>query len=174
MSKSSSLKSPNLYQYHLLIEVDSFMVTAVRFSAAILYKPEDRPVFQWIEQLYVRHCLYVNDLYSYEKEYYEHVKEGAPLHNSVHTIEQTLSVPPATAKSILRSILWDCERQVREEYGRLMELPSLSKEQKLYLQRLIESFAGNYLYSSTTYRYARISGKLIEPINEACFLRDYV
>jgi hypothetical protein len=150
------------------------MVTAVRFGAAILYKPEDRPVFKLIEQLYIRHCLYVNDLYSYEKEYQEYQKEGAPLHNSVHAIEQALSVPPVPAKSILRSILWDCERQVREEYVRLMALPDFSEEQKIYLQHLIESFAGNYMYSSTTYRYARLSGKLIEPPNKECILRDFI
>ncbi|KAJ6024769.1 terpenoid synthase [Penicillium herquei] len=151
-----------------------FMVTAVRFGAAVLYKPEDRPVFKWMEQLYIRHCLYVNDLYSYEKEYREYQKEGAPLHNSVHAIEQALSVPPSSAKSILCSVLWDCERQVREEYERLMKLPELNEEQKYYLQRLIESFAGNYMYSSTTYRYARLSGKLLEPPSKECILRDYL
>ncbi|KAJ6094368.1 terpenoid synthase [Penicillium canescens] len=140
----------------------------------IAYEHQDRPVFKLIEQLYVRHCLYVNDLYSYEKEYHEYQKEGAPLHNSVHAIEQALSVPPVSAKSILRSILWDCERQVREEYVRLMALPDFSEEQKTYLQHLIESFAGNYMYSSTTYRYARLSGKLIEPPNKECMLRDFI
>ncbi|OJJ99914.1 hypothetical protein ASPACDRAFT_60731 [Aspergillus aculeatus ATCC 16872] len=151
-----------------------FMITAVRFGAAILYDPAERPVFEWIEKLYIRHCLYINDLYSYEKEFREHQQEGAPLHNSVHMIEQVLSVPPGSAKAILRSVLWDCERQVREEYVRLMQLPELTHTQKVYLQRLIESFAGNYMYSMSTYRYARLSGKLIGPPPEDCLLKNYV
>ncbi|PYH43735.1 terpene synthase family protein [Aspergillus saccharolyticus JOP 1030-1] len=151
-----------------------FMVTAVRFGAATLYDPAERPVFEWIEKLYIRHCLYINDLYSYEKELREYQQEGAPLHNSVHMIEQVLSVPPSSAKAILRSVLWDCERQVREEYVRLMALPEMSETQKFYLKRLIESFAGNYLYSMSTYRYARLSGKLIGPPPDDCMLKSFV
>ena len=150
------------------------MINAVRFSAATLHEKADRPIFKWIENLYIRLCIYANDLYSYEKEVRESQEEESVIHNSVRVIEELLSVPPASAKSILRTVFWDCERQLREEYERLMSLPEVSEAQKSYLRRLVESFVGNKLYSMSTYRYARLSGTLLEPPSEDCLLKGYV
>ncbi|KAJ5722110.1 terpenoid synthase [Penicillium malachiteum] len=152
----------DFYSFREIDIADDFMITAVRFAATTLHKKADRSALHDFERLYIRHCVFVNDLHSHELEAFKAQSEGAPLHNSIHTIKEIFSVPSSSAKAILRSMLWDCERQMREEYQRLIGLPEINERQREYLKRVVECVAGNMVYSMTTYRYAQLSGKILE------------
>ncbi|KAJ5709631.1 terpenoid synthase [Penicillium malachiteum] len=152
----------DFYSFREIDIADDFMITAVRFAANTLHEKADRSALHDFERLYIRHCVFINDLHSHDSEAFKAQSEGAPPHNSIHTIEQIFSVPSSSAKGILRSLLWDCERQMREEYQRLISLPDINERQKEYLKRVVECIAGNMVYSMTTYRYAQLSGKILE------------
>ncbi|KAL2865955.1 uncharacterized protein BJX67DRAFT_382337 [Aspergillus lucknowensis] len=114
--------------------------------------------FDAIQKLYIRHAALINNLYSYENERREC---GATLLNAVHVLERLLGISPDHAKNVIRTVVWDTEKQLRAEYTRLVELPGFYDEQQRYLKRIIESTVGNVMYSLTTYRYARLTGNLI-------------
>ncbi|KAJ6005085.1 terpenoid synthase [Penicillium herquei] len=151
---------------------DGFMITAVRFAANTLHDKAERIPFHHFERLYIRHCVFVNDLHSHEVEAYLAQSKGAPLHNSVHTVEELFSVPSSSAKAILRSMLWDTERQLREEYQRLISLPGTTDSHKEYLKRVVECISGNMVYSMTTYRYGQISKHYLETPDKNSMLEE--
>ncbi|KAL2817889.1 isoprenoid synthase domain-containing protein [Aspergillus cavernicola] len=140
---------------------NEFLVAGVKFSCALNLSPEEQAAFDNIEKLYVRHASLINDLYSYEKERRESEESGAAPFNGVYVIHTLLGVSTDYAKNVVWTTALDCERQLREEYNRLVALPGFNDEQQRYLMRIIESTAGNVMYSSTTYRYARFTENLI-------------
>ncbi|KAJ5714511.1 terpenoid synthase [Penicillium malachiteum] len=162
----------DFYSFRGMDITDDFMITAVRFAGNTLHDKADRSVLHHFERLYIRHCVFINDLHSHELEAFKAQSEGAPLHNSVNTVEQIFSVPSSSAKAILRSMLWDTERQMREEYQRLITLPEINERQREYLKRIIECIAGNMVYSMTTSRYGQLNKTLLEMPDKGSMLEE--
>ncbi|KAJ5899090.1 hypothetical protein N7495_003834 [Penicillium taxi] len=99
---------------------------------------------------YIRHCVFLNDLYSYANK--RHNPEGDGLAVFL----------PKSAMIVFRIIISDAERQVLEEHERLIALPGFDEMQRAYLQRTIESMTVSVMYHSPALRYARFTGTLLE------------
>ncbi|KAL3468795.1 isoprenoid synthase domain-containing protein [Aspergillus californicus] len=143
---------------------NEFLLAGVKFSCGLRLAPYELVPLAKIEKLYIHHASLVNDLYSYEKEHREALESGTAPINAVHVVHTLMDISTDRAKSVVRDLIWDTEDKLREEYTRLMAIPRFrfNTEQKRYLHRIIESTAGNVMYSCTTYRYARFTGTLIE------------
>jgi hypothetical protein len=96
-----------------------------------------------------------NDLYSYAKEVIAEKENGEPLLNAVKVVEDLLNVSSSSAKSILRGVILDTERQMGEEYESLLNTKSTTATQLVYARGLIIAVAGNMFFSATSSRYAR-------------------
>jgi hypothetical protein len=128
-----------------------------KFSCAARLTPEDVLLFKSLNKLYIRHYVYINDLYLYKQR-----TTALPFSNAVHVVEQFLGLLSSNiAIIILRSIIFEAGRQVLKEYNRLRALRGFNEMQQYCLQRIIESMAGSVMYHSTTCRYARFTGALL-------------
>lgn len=107
-----------------------------------------------LRSLCARHILLTNDLYSYEKEAAAE-KKGVKLFNAVRVVQDLMGVSALSAKGILRSIIWDVERRMNEEYEHLVAEKS-SESQLVRARALVACVAGNMYFSATCARYARV------------------
>lgn len=88
-----------------------FMIAAIRFGCGVHQTQEELAPFDELSDLYVRHSILINDLYSYDKEVHEAETIDASVINAVAVTEQLLSVPPTLAKNIVHTISWDMEKE---------------------------------------------------------------
>lgn len=133
------------------------MHAAVKFTCGVDDLTEaDKEPLAHLRRLYVMHFSLTNDLYSFEKECCEHVQSGMALVNAVKVLQDLLSASPSTAKIVLRTVLWDLENQIHDEYKKLVDAGTLKESQLRFASGMIECLAGNIYYSATTHRYARM------------------
>jgi hypothetical protein len=127
----------------------------VEFALDISIKDQDEQALERLSSLCANHFALVNDLYSYPKEVISEKEHGEPLLNAVKVVQDLMNVSSPLAKSILRGIILDTERQLGKEYESLLNEKSRTTTQLVYAQGLIIALAGNMFFSATSPRYAR-------------------
>ena len=103
------------------------------------------------------HIALINDIYSFDKESYEFQSAGATFTNTVHYLDEILSIGPQMAKTVAFQLTIDWEVKLEEELKRMKVSDQFNKTQLRYAHGLLETVAGNVLYSVTSARYARYS-----------------
>ncbi|KAJ4243330.1 Terpene cyclase 6 [Fusarium torreyae] len=136
-----------------------FMIAAIRFGGSVRHTSEELAPFDELSDLYVRHSILINDLYSYDKEIHEAKAIDASIVNAVAVTEQLLSVPPHLAKNITRTITWDMEREFYTMCKKFMHDLSLNDRQRIYVTALFDALTGNIFHSATLSRYVRHAEK---------------
>lgn len=135
------------------------MIAAVRFGCGVHQTPKELAPFDELSDLFVRHSILINDLYSYDKEVHEAETINASIVNAVAVTEQLLSVPPPLAKSIIRTITWDIEKEFHAMCEKFMRDPLLNDRQRVYVTALFDALTGNIFHSATLSRYVRHAEK---------------
>ncbi|KAF4963786.1 hypothetical protein FSARC_8230 [Fusarium sarcochroum] len=138
-----------------------FMVAAVRFGCGVHQTPEELAPFEELTDLFTRHSILINDLYSYDKEVYESKTLNGSIVNAVAVTEQLLNVSPALAKNITRVMSWDMEKEFYAISEKFMNDPSTNDAQRVYITGLLDATIGNIFHSATISRYVRHAGKPI-------------
>lgn len=131
------------------------MIAAVRFGCGVHQTQKELAPFDELSDLFVRHSILINDLYSYDKEVHEVETINASIVNAVAVTEQLLSVPSPLAKSIIRTITWDMEKEFHAMCETFMHDPLLNDRQRVYVTALFDALAGNIFHSATLSRYVR-------------------
>ncbi|EAU37091.1 predicted protein [Aspergillus terreus NIH2624] len=124
------------------------------FACGLQLPQREMDALNGLRSLCARHILLTNDLYSYEKEAAAE-KKGVKLFNAVRVVQDLMGVSALSAKGILRSIIWDVERRMNEEYEHLVAEKS-SESQLVRARALVACVAGNMYFSATCARYARV------------------
>ncbi|KAM0206647.1 hypothetical protein ACHAPA_004376 [Fusarium lateritium] len=132
-----------------------FMIAAIRFGCGVHQTREELAPFDEITDLYVRHSILINDLYSYDKEVHEAKTVNGSIVNAVHVIEKLLAVPAPLAKTITRTISWDMEKEFYAMSEKFMHDPALNDRQRAYVVALFDALTGNIIHSATLSRYVR-------------------
>lgn len=135
------------------------MIAALRFGCGVHQTQKELAPFDELSDLFVRHSILINDLYSYDKEVHEVETINASIVNAVAVSEQLLSVPPHVAKSIIRTITWDMEKEFHAICEKFMHDPLLNDRQRVYVTALFDALAGNIFHSATLSRYVRHAAK---------------
>ncbi|RAH53070.1 terpenoid synthase [Aspergillus piperis CBS 112811] len=115
--------------------------------------PTDLRSVSYLKSLCAKHLLLTNDLYSYAKE----VASGDTGLNAVRVVQDLIGGSASSAKMMVRLMLRDVERQMNEEYTRLITTSStnIDETQLKYARAMIIAVAGNMFFSATCDRYAR-------------------
>ncbi|RHZ56402.1 uncharacterized protein CDV56_100600 [Aspergillus thermomutatus] len=144
------------YMKHRIEDVGAYPVfRSVEFASNISITDQDEQALERLSSLCAKHFALANDLYSHPKEVIAEKEHGEPLLNAVRVLQDLIGVSSSLAKSILRSIILDTERQMSEEYESLLNAKSTTATQLVYARGLIIAVAGNMFYSATSYRYAK-------------------
>ncbi|KAG2025232.1 hypothetical protein GB937_002993 [Aspergillus fischeri] len=128
---------------------------SVEFASDISVTDRDEQALERLSSACAKHCALSNDLYSYPKEVIAEKENGEPLLNAVKVVRDLMNVSSSSAKSILRGIILDTERQIGEEYESLVNAKGTTSSQLVYARGLIIAVAGNMFFSATSYRYAK-------------------
>lgn len=128
---------------------------SVEFASDISVTEHDVQALARLSSACAKHFALSNDLYSYPKEVIAEKENGEPLVNAVKVVQELMNVSSSSAKSILRGIILDTERQIGEEYESLVNAKSTTLSQLVYARGLIIAVAGNMFFSATSYRYAK-------------------
>ncbi|KAF7128394.1 hypothetical protein CNMCM5793_003124 [Aspergillus hiratsukae] len=149
---------PTLMDYlkHRIVDVGAYPVfRSVEFASNISLTDQDEQALERLSSLCAKHFALSNDLYSYPKEVIAEKEHGEPLLNAVKVVQDLMNVSSSLAKSILRGIILDTERQLGEEYESLLNEKSTTTTQLVYARGLVIALAGNMFFSATSSRYAR-------------------
>ncbi|KAH8422423.1 terpene synthase family protein [Aspergillus melleus] len=135
-----------------------FISICVRFGNALeLTAEEIRPLHKVIDEA-TDHMVLINDLFSYDKEKHASLVQNATITNSVDYLEKALSLSPPLTKNIAMLLALDYESKLQDSLQRLEEMPGLTEAQLRYAQGMVESAAGNLLFSLTSARYGKGHG----------------
>ncbi|KAF7161024.1 hypothetical protein CNMCM5623_006701 [Aspergillus felis] len=149
---------PTLMDYlkHRIEDVGAYLVfRSAGFASDISVTDQDEQALERLSSLCAKHFALTNDLYSYAKEVVAEKEHGEPLLNAVKVVEDLLNVSSSSAKSILRGVILDTERQLGKEYESLLNTKSTTITQLVYARGLIIAVAGNIFFSATSSRYAK-------------------
>ncbi|RLL94349.1 hypothetical protein CFD26_100604 [Aspergillus turcosus] len=149
---------PTLKDYlkYRIVDVGAYPVfRSVEFASDISITDQDEQALERLSSLCAKHFALSNDLYSYPKEVIAEKEHGEPLLNAVKVVQDLMNVSASLAKSILRGIILDTERQIGEEYESLLNEKSTTTTQLVYARGLIIAVAGNMFFSATSSRYAK-------------------
>lgn len=127
----------------------------MEFASDISVTEHDVQALARLSSACAKHFALSNDLYSYPKEVIAEKENGEPLVNAVKVVQELMNVSSSSAKSILRGIILDTERQIGEEYESLVNAKGTTLSQLVYARGLIIAVAGNMFFSATSYRYAK-------------------
>ncbi|KAB8259706.1 isoprenoid synthase domain-containing protein [Aspergillus pseudonomiae] len=127
---------------------------SMEFACDVSFSDTDFEAVARLRSLCEKHFLLTNDLYSYAKEAVAAQKHGTSVLNAVRVVQRLMNISEDSAKTSVRQLIWDLERQMNEEYQRL--LPGAPQSQLTYAQGLIVCVAGNMFFSATCARYARV------------------
>ncbi|GKU07878.1 aristolochene synthase [Fusarium langsethiae] len=133
----------------------TFMIAAIRFGSGVHQTREELAPFDELADLYVRHSILINDLYSYDKEVHEVKTINASIVNAVAVTEQLLSVSPDLAKNITRNITFDMEKEFYGMCEKFMHSPDINDRQRVFITALFDALTGNIFHSATLSRYVR-------------------
>lgn len=133
----------------LTLRCVEFSITTPHASSSLA----DLRSVSYLKSLCAKHLLLTNDLYSYAKE----VASGDTGLNAVRVVQDLMGVSDSSAKMMVRLILRDVERQMDEEYTRLLNNSStnIDETQLKHARAMIIAVAGNMFFSATCDRYAR-------------------
>ncbi|KAI2873813.1 hypothetical protein CBS11852_10728 [Aspergillus niger] len=133
----------------LILRCVEFSITTPCSSSS----PTDLQSVSYLKSLCAKHLLLTNDLYSYAKE----VASGDAGLNAVRVVQDLMGVSDSSAKMMIRFMLRDLERQMDEEYTRLLTSSStnVNEVQLKHARAMIIAVAGNMFFSATCDRYAR-------------------
>lgn len=133
----------------LILRCVEFSITTPCSSSS----PTDLQSVSYLKSLCAKHLLLTNDLYSYAKE----VASGDAGLNAVRVVQDLMGVSDSSAKMMIRFMLRDLERQMDEEYTRLLTSSSMNVNdvQLKHARAMIIAVAGNMFFSATCDRYAR-------------------
>ena len=106
------------------------MIAAIRFGCGVHQTREELAPLDEIADLYVRHSILINDLYSYDKEVHEVKTIDASIVNAVAVTEELLSVSPNLAKTITRQISFDMEKEFYDMYDRKSRHRRIKKQRR--------------------------------------------
>ena len=126
----------------------------MEFACDITLSDTDVEAVAHLRSLCEKHFLLTNDLYSYAKEAIAEKEHSASVLNAVRVVQGLINTSEDSAKVMVRQVIWDVERQMNEEYERLLQ--DAPKSQLTYAQGLIVSVTGNMFFSATCARYARV------------------
>ncbi|GAB1210701.1 hypothetical protein APSETT445_009497 [Aspergillus pseudonomiae] len=132
----------------------SAVFRSMEFACDVSFSDTDFEAVARLRSLCEKHFLLTNDLYSYAKEAVAAQKHGTSVLNAVRVVQRLMNISEDSAKTSVRQLIWDVERQMNEEYQRL--LPGAPQSQLTYAQGLIVCVAGNMFFSATCARYARV------------------
>ncbi|RMZ48228.1 hypothetical protein CA14_008577 [Aspergillus flavus] len=127
---------------------------SMEFACDITLSNTDIEAVEHLRSLCEKHFLLTNDLYSYAKEAIAEQEHGDSVLNAVRVVQRLMNTSENSSKAIVRQVIWDVERQMNEEYERLLQ--DAPKSQLTYAQGLIVCVAGNMFFSATCARYARV------------------
>ncbi|RGP66275.1 aristolochene synthase [Fusarium sporotrichioides] len=96
-----------------------------------------------------------NDLYSYDKEIYESKNFQGSAVKTVYVVEKPLRINTTLAKNITRTIGFDWEKETFAICEKLIRDPATAEGQRVHLELLFDSMAGNIFHSATISRYVR-------------------
>jgi hypothetical protein len=134
-----------------------------RFSSGARLSQAEEEAMRPFERLAMDHIILTNDIYSLEKGKEDFQSKGATFLNTVHYLEQALSVRSETAKSIAFHLVLEVEIKLEQELMRIRESGLFGGEQLRHSQALVEMAAGNVFYPATSARYGRKSAIPFQP-----------
>ncbi|GLA69286.1 terpene cyclase [Aspergillus tubingensis] len=133
----------------LILRCVEFSIADSRSSS-----PMDLQSISYLKSLCAKHLLLTNDMYSYAKE----IASGDTGLNAVRVVQDLMGCSDSCAKMMVRLMLRDLERQMDEEYTRLITTSStnsVNDSQLKHARAMIIAVAGNMFFSATCDRYAR-------------------
>ncbi|PKX93410.1 uncharacterized protein P174DRAFT_443286 [Aspergillus novofumigatus IBT 16806] len=145
----------NYVEYRIEDVGADLVFRSVEFASDISVTDHDEQALERLSSLCAKHCALSNDLYSYPKEVIAEKENGETLLNAVKVVQGLMNVSSSLAKTILRGIILDTERQIGEEYESLVNAKCTTTSQLVYARGLIIAVAGNMFFSATSYRYAK-------------------
>ncbi|KAE8423491.1 terpenoid synthase [Aspergillus pseudocaelatus] len=127
---------------------------SMEFACDITLSDTDVEAVAHLRSLCEKHFLLTNDLYSYAKEAIAEKEHSVSVLNVIRVVQGLMNTSEDSAKVMVRQVIGDVERQMNEEYERLLQ--DAPKSQLTYAQGLIVSVSGNMFFSATCARYARV------------------
>lgn len=127
----------------------------MRWGYALTLSPTELQCSQKLTKLLHDHTALTNDLYSFDKEYKEHITKGFVLVNAVAVMMELHSLSePAAAKNMVWEIIRDIENRMCKEYVELKASKNqLNAMQWRYIDATLECAVGNLFTSATIARY---------------------
>jgi hypothetical protein len=133
----------------------TFMIAAIRFSTGYPSTQEEIAPLEYVTDLWTMHNAVYNDLYSYDKEIYESKNFQGSVVNTVYVVEKLLCINTTLAKTITRTIAFDWEREIFAICEKWIRDPATTEGQRVHLESLFDSMAGNIFHSATISRYVQ-------------------
>jgi hypothetical protein len=129
------------------------LLAQAAFAANVrLSEAEQRPLEKVI-RLYFDHISLTNDLYSFDKEYADHIQTGAILVNAVDVVHRVHHISTSIAKKFVREAAFDIEALFTQEVRNLKQNVGLNEGQERFVDALTLCLAGHLFYSATSGRY---------------------
>lgn len=133
--------------------MSSLLLAQTSFAADVRLSEIDLRPFDTVIGLYLDHVSLTNDLYSFEKEYADHLRTGALLVNAVEVVRNTQSTSMVAAKQITREAALDAERLFFAECDILKTRTDLVSGQYRFMEALTLCLVGHMFFSVTSGRY---------------------
>ncbi|KAJ5798035.1 uncharacterized protein N7503_007331 [Penicillium pulvis] len=129
------------------------LLAQAAFAADISLSEAERGIFEKFIGLFADHISLTNDIYSFEKEWNEHVSKGAYLVNGVDVVRRLHNIPVSAAKQFICEEILKLEQLLALEIDHLKQDVGLNKAQERFGEALALCLAGHIFYSATNGRY---------------------
>lgn len=133
--------------------MSSLLLAQTSFAADVHLSEIERVPLSTVIGLYLDHVSLTNDLYSFEKEYADHLRTGALLVNAVDVVRNTQKTSMVAAKQITRDAALDVERLFFAECDILKTRTDLVGSQHRFVEALTLCLVGHMFFSVTSGRY---------------------
>ncbi|KAJ5538124.1 hypothetical protein N7494_007603 [Penicillium frequentans] len=129
------------------------LLAQAAFAADISLSEAEKGIFDKFIGFFADHISLTNDIYSFEKEWNEHVSKGAFLVNAVDVVRRLHNIPVSAAKQFICEEILKLEQLLAFEIDHLKQDVGLNKAQERFGEALALCLAGHIFYSATNGRY---------------------
>lgn len=129
------------------------LLAQAAFAADVCICDADKRPLEHLIRLYSDHISLTNDLYSFDKEYANHIQTGAILVNAVDVVHRANHISTFIAKKFVREAALITEALFTQEFRNLKQSGGLNKGQERLVDTLTLCLGGHLFYSATSGRY---------------------
>ncbi|KAJ6006804.1 hypothetical protein N7451_004748 [Penicillium sp. IBT 35674x] len=129
------------------------LLAQAAFAADVSLSEAEKGVFDKFVGLFTDHISLTNDIYSFQKEWDEHISKGAFLVNAVDVVRRLHHVSVSAAKQYVFEQILKLEQLLALEMDHLKQDVGMNKAQERFGEALALCLAGHIFYSATNGRY---------------------